>query len=399
MKPLTRLRLLWSSLTRRRLRSAVLVGTVAVLVGGVGFLTALLRGLSDAVAEGTARFGAELVVIPRGSRAAIEGALIVGQPSQITMPKQVLDEVNALPEIGASSPQVYIQTLNDASCCPGEFFLIGYDPATDFTVAPWLAEQQHRYGEFDAVVGDRVTLRLGDRVTFFGTPFTIAGRLEATGVGIDTTVFIPIAGMRQMIHNSAAKAEETLQIPADAISVVLAKAAPGYSPAEAAEAANNAVQGVEVILAPNVIGSATRRLSGVLRAVMLVAAALWLVFVPLLGSIFSMSLAERRREIGLWRALGATSREVFGLVVAEAVLLCGMGALLGAGTLLFVRLLFGALLADGLSIPFVLPGLGWTGAALGLLALAALATGLTSSWLPARSAAAADPYECLRGVA
>jgi len=399
MKPLTRLRLLWSSLTRRRLRSAALVATVAVLVGGVGFLTALLRGLSAAVSEGTARFGAELVVIPRGSRAAIEGALIVGQPSQLTMPAAVLDQLRELPEVGAISPQVFVQTLNDARCCPGEFFLIGYDPATDFTVAPWLAEHNQSNGEFDAVVGDRVTLRVGDGVTFFGTPFTIAGRLDATGVGIDNTVFIPIDGMRQMIHDSATKAEEALAIPDDVISVVMAKAAEGYLPSDAAEAISNRVDGMEVILAPNVIGSATRRLGSVLRALMLLAGALWLVFVPVLGSVFSMSLAERRREIGLWRALGATSREVFALVVAEAVLLCGMGAGVAAGLLLFLRILFGAMFASGLDMPFVLPSLGWLAVALGILAVAALATGLLASWLPARSAAAAEPYECLRGVA
>lgn len=399
MKPLTRLRLLWSSLTRRRLRSAALLATVAVLVGGTGSLTAMLRGLSAAVAQGTARFGAELVVIPRGTRAAVEGALIVGQPSQLTMPASVLDEIRTLPEVGATSAQVFVQTLNDARCCPGEFFLIGYDPATDFTVAPWLASHAGTYGEFDAVVGDRVTLRLGDEVTFFGTPFTISGRLEATGVGIDNTVFIPIAGMRQMIHDSASKAEEALPIPDDVISVVLVKAAPGHLPTEAAEAISNRVAGIEVVLAPNVIGSATRQLSSVLRALVSLAGALWLVFVPVLGSVFAMSLAERRREIGLWRALGATSREVFGLVVAEAVLLCGLGALAASVALLFVRLLFGAVLTSGIELPFVLPSLGWLAAALLVLTVAALATGLVASWLPARSAAAAEPYECLRGVA
>jgi len=157
MKPLTRLRLLWSGLTRRRLRSAALIATVAVLVGGVGLLTTLLRGLSSAGAEGTARFGAELVVIPRGSRAAVEGALIVGQPSQLTMPAAVLAELRAMPEVGATSPQVFVQTLNDARVLSRRsFFPDRLRSRHRLTVRAraWL-EHAATFGAFDAVVGDR----------------------------------------------------------------------------------------------------------------------------------------------------------------------------------------------------------------------------------------------------
>jgi len=201
-----------------------------------------------------------------------------------------------------------------------------------------------------------------------------------------------------MVHDSAAKPRRRSTSPTTRFSGD-GQAGEGYLPTDAAAAISNSVAGIEVVLAPNVIGSATRRLSGVLRAMMTLAAALWLVFVPVLGSVFSMSLAERRREIGLWRALGATSREVFILVVGEAVLLCGLGATAAGGLLLFVRILFGAMFASGLATPFVLPSLGWLAGALGVLTAAALATGLVASWLPARSAAAAEPYECLRGVA
>lgn len=396
MKPLTPLRLLWSNLQRRRFRTAALVMTVAVLTGGIALLSTLLHGMSHSVAVGTQRFGADLVVIPRGSRAAAEGALIVGQPTQMTLPAAVLAPIRRLPEVAAASPQVYVKTLTDARCCPGEFFLIGFDPRTDFTLAPWLETRPDKVGTHDALVGSRVTLRDGETIPFFGTEFTVAAHLEATGVGIDSTVFLPLPGMREMIAASPERAEEPLEIDADEISVVLVKAAPGVEPTAAAEAIDDALDGVEIVLAPQVIGAAMRDLGGVLRLLLLVSVGLWLVVLPILGTTFSMAVAERRRDIGLWRALGATASFVFRLVIAEAAVICGLGALAGLAATAVLTSEFGKALAESLGTPYVWPGWAWIAALTGGLLCAALLTGSAAAWLPARAAAGMDPYECIR---
>ena len=57
---------------------------------------------------------------------------------------------------------------------------------------------------------------------------------------------------------------------------------------------------------------------------------MWALAVALTGIIFSMSLAERRREMGVLRALGATRPAVGASLLSEAAVLALSGSLLGA---------------------------------------------------------------------
>lgn len=70
------------------------------------------------------------------------------------------------------------------------------------------------------------------------------------------------------------------------------------------------------------------------------------------GMIFS-SLNERRREMAIWRAVGARPATILGLLVTEAVLMAAIGAVLGFA-LVYAALAFGRPLIDaafGLWLP------------------------------------------------
>ncbi len=104
-------------------------------------------------------------------------------------------------------------------------------------------------------------------------------------------------------------------------------------------------------------------------------------------NIMLANVLERRREIGLLRALGARQRDVIAQFLRETFVICVLGALLGV--------LFGALLAY-----LIATGAGWQVAwaplpiflATALCALIGLAFGV----YPARQAAQLDPIAALR---
>jgi putative ABC transport system permease protein len=107
--------------------------------------------------------------------------------------------------------------------------------------------------------------------------------------------------------------------------------------------------------------------------------------------VFTMmwiTVGERVSEIGLLRAIGATSGEVHGLFLLEAVVLTvlggALGVLAGVGVTLLARLALPGL-------PVYTP-LEYVAAALLVSAL----TGLLAGVLPARRAASLDPVEALR---
>jgi ABC-type antimicrobial peptide transport system permease subunit len=100
----------------------------------------------------------------------------------------------------------------------------------------------------------------------------------------------------------------------------------------------------------------------------------------------SYLVAQRTREVGIRMALGATRRDIVGLVVGRGARLIAAGVLIGAAaSLALARLMttltFQASVFDGM-----------TGAAITILAV----SGLIACYWPAIRAARVDPLVALR---
>lgn len=112
---------------------------------------------------------------------------------------------------------------------------------------------------------------------------------------------------------------------------------------------------------------------------------------------FSIAIAQRRRELALLRAVGATRREVLGSILGEATIVAvvataaGLGlGLLGASTLRSVMDLAGLSFLDG---PLVV-----TPVSLAIATGVGLLVTVGSAVVPARAAAGAAPVEALRAA-
>lgn len=122
-------------------------------------------------------------------------------------------------------------------------------------------------------------------------------------------------------------------------------------------------------------------------------AAISIGFITLLGAaiglmnIMLVSVTERTREIGIRKALGATSRNILIQFLTEAIVICQIGGILG--------IIFGVLIGNVVSLlfgsAFLFPWL-WITVALITCTFVGLASGL----YPALRAAALDPIESLR---
>ena len=103
--------------------------------------------------------------------------------------------------------------------------------------------------------------------------------------------------------------------------------------------------------------------------------------------VLAFAVSQRRREIGVRMALGASPRSVLRLIVMQGMLLASLGVVLGvAGAAVLTRsmesVLFGIEPADPLTFAEVVAVL--------------LGTAALASWLPARRALAIDPVTALR---
>jgi putative ABC transport system permease protein len=145
---------------------------------------------------------------------------------------------------------------------------------------------------------------------------------------------------------------------------------------------------VKLATMDQVIATSTgqRRLALVLFGAFSIAALL-LAIAGIYG-VLAGSVAERTREIGVRSALGATPRDIIGLVVAQGGRLSAIGIVLGiVGSLALTRylrtLLFGIAANDASTLA-------------GVAVLLSVVT-VAACWIPARRAARVDPSRALRG--
>jgi ABC-type antimicrobial peptide transport system permease subunit len=106
-----------------------------------------------------------------------------------------------------------------------------------------------------------------------------------------------------------------------------------------------------------------------------------------LYGLMAYAVTQRRREIGVRMALGATRGDVLRLVLAHALRIVAVGLIVGLDgafgvTRVLQTFLFGVTPTDPIAFTIV--------------TLLLLAVGLLAAWLPARRATRIDPSAALR---
>jgi putative ABC transport system permease protein len=111
-------------------------------------------------------------------------------------------------------------------------------------------------------------------------------------------------------------------------------------------------------------------------------------------NIMLVSVTERTQEIGIRKAIGARRQEILYQFLLEAMLISGMGALVGIALAVAIPFVVEILaqflpIPGGVSIPT-----SWLSVALAFTV--SCATGVFFGYLPARTAARLQPVESLR---
>lgn len=139
----------------------------------------------------------------------------------------------------------------------------------------------------------------------------------------------------------------------------------------------------------------SRRISLAMTIVLLLIAMMALVISGIgIMNIMLVSVTERTHEIGIRKAIGARRQEILCQFLLEAILISGIGALVGialAVAIPFFVEVFGQFLPvpGGLSIP-----VSWLSVASAFIV--SCATGVLFGYLPAKAAARLQPVESLR---
>jgi putative ABC transport system permease protein len=275
--------------------------------------------------------------------------------------------------------------------------LIGFEPGRDFTVAPWLRERLKRGLEVDEIiVGSSILQEPGGKIQFYGKLFAIAGKLEPTGIGlIDSSVFIPMPGAREMIAGSGKRAEMPLDIRPDEISVVMLRFRDSAPHEETALRLEYMFPGHRVILAADAMRTARRGMLAPLKASLAAGALQWVVSFIMIGVLYGLSIGERRRELGILRAMGAKSRDLIRLLLIETLLLSATGGLLGIACGMLFLVGFQGLLSAFFSLPFKIPSVLELALFACMTMIFSLATGFGATLYPILRESGKSPFEAV----
>ncbi len=365
--------LILHGLKARKIQTASIILTIVISVTVLFSTGALFVGISSGIALNTERGGAQLLVVPKTAATEISDTalLFTGAPAAIYFPAKTADRTAALPGIERSTVQFFSQTLN-ASCCSttGATRLIGVDFSTDWNVAAFATKPvTGSLGADEIIVGADVGGAIGSPITILGKQYTVVDKLQASGSDLDNSIILDIEVARAVSQTSAGLSHiwDAYGSPDTLVSCMLIDL-DGTKEATVITNQVNALGDVTVLKRSDVVAKAQQQLESVLTVLFAVGALFLVMVIVQLFARFYSCVWDRKSELALYRAVGASKRDVRKLIIGEIATMVGIGYVLGIVCGLVVYAALSGFLRSNMAFPFV----GMDALMLAVLALSVL---------------------------
>jgi len=253
---------------------------------------------------------------------------------------------------------------------------------------------------FDTVIGADVATTLGydvgdpivvahglaSFVEHKDQPFRVSGILGKTGTPVDRTVIVSLEAI-EAIHvdwqsgaqipgqSTPADVIRQMELEPQAVTAALVGVSSPLKTFALQRAINEYPEEPLLAILPGVALQELWGIVGIAETALLAVSAMVVVtaLIGMMATVFS-SLNERRREMAIFRAMGARPLTIFALLVLEAMLIAAAGAVLGLA-LLYLALMIAQPVIDaafGLWLPVEAPTLREVRVVLGVIAASAI---------------------------
>lgn len=370
------LHLAWGDVTHYRTRSLLTIGGVALVVAVYLVLAAAATGMASMMSnsQGSDR---NLALIEPGVIDYCQGRI----------PPGVARRLRRWPGVAYVAPMYHLALQLDGSMVLAR----AVPPETYLEVEGIEIIAGEPLANGNKVLAGEALARLkgwqvGDRLEIAGQEVEIGGLFRGNGI-LSTELWLTLETAERLFRRD------------QYYSLVVVQAEPGADLAalrRRLETSPYFSRQTEVFSEAEVYETMNRSFSQVKEAMRVVS---WLALSAIVFGIFNvvgMTVAEKKREIGMLKAVGLSRAEVAGIYLVQGLLLAGLGYLLGLG--------LGAGVVEGLAhsrqiafatIPLV-PRL--TPATLQLSAGLTLVLSLLGAYFPARQAAGVAVVEALRQI-
>ena len=374
----------WKSIRERGLASALTALSVALGVMLMVLVLVISGAVNSAFSQKSIAY--HLIVGPKGSGLQLVlSAVYRMQPAIENLPYLYYKELQEDRRVESAVPMAFGDVTEEGFFplvgTTAEYFKNDYTPGKKFRIGKG---GKRINDDFDAIIGSEVARQnqwmIGsqfkiqhggaDGTHVHNEKFTVVAVIQQTGTPNDRTVFVNIEGfyaiaghetplveVEERLTDFYASDPERLKFALDQISVAKAEAEAaaaqgghyhGATPDAAKEVTailirtrsdfdsislhSDLKEGYQAMavnpivpiqkLMNNVLGNVKKGLMVLTGMIILVSG------ISIFVSIYN-SMSDRRREIGIMRALGARRGSVFGIVLAESIVLCVGGGLTG----------------------------------------------------------------------
>ncbi len=390
------------NLRRRKLRSFLTISGIVIGIVGLTTMGALANNF-NALLDGGAKYYASYV--PVGD-AGSNGVTTSG-----VVPLSKAVAIEAVPGVARVFPNITVQAK------PGALqvlslglpdYISSYDPAEkaysalrvafasggDVTHGGQVVLGSNFAAEFKKRVGDTITLpvRPSDATAdFVQHTYVVAGILKPTLTAPDTGAFVDLADAQQLFKEQLPLALQASFDETQCVGGFDVYGTPGTNLDQLADRINAQVGGVKAQRPTKIVKALVA--GGALFTEITTAAALLALVIGGLAVINTMimSVSERVREIGLKKAIGATTGRVMREFMLESSFIGLLGGVIGFGLGLAVTTLINATLPASQGAIFLV-----TPALAALCVGFAVALGTIAGIIPALRASRLDPVTALR---
>lgn len=400
----THLRLARASVRKNRTRSFLTCLGVAIGVASIILILSLTGSISNLISQEVADIGADLIVVRPNSTKDVATSIIEELTSSNTFQKSnlTLSDVEAiagLDHVKAAAPiALSSNTITNEDNTIASAIILGTTPDF-FAIEPLTL----RYGAFltpknqdtSVIIGHALSLKLfntsnpvGRTLFFRGQRFIVIGVLDVISesinfdnVDFDNALIMSAPLLEQLIGGIQIQQINVRVSNTDSLASVASAIT------DTVTSRNDGDTNFSVTYGDNITHPASSLLNIVSGMLALVAGISLIVGGIGIMNVMLVSVSERTHEIGIRKAVGASSTNILMQFLLESAILSISGGFLG--------IVFGYILAFLVSIvtPFI-PYISWE--IIAITFLTAIVTGLIFGIYPALKAASKSPIDSLR---
>lgn len=388
--------LAYKNLKRRRIRSFLTVGGVAVAVAVLVSLLGFNAGYQKALTSDIEKMGYQVLVTAKGCPYEAATMMLKGGAGLRYIDENIYGRIVGDHDIDKITP-LLVQVVYDSERQEGRGGFVYYlgiernylelKPYVEFKSGDWFSSDDTNEAIMGYEAAELEQRSVGDKIFIpeKGAILTVVGIFERTGTQDDGTIFLPmkttqrIFGVENKLTGIGIKLKRLEKLPDF-------------------EERLYSIGSIQVISMAQVKGTILNLVNT--AKILVVSVASIAIFVAVIGVINTilMSVFERTQEIGIMKAIGASRFDIFKLIWMETLIICTLGGIFGS-----IAAILGGNLIETLvrklmpysptgKLIFITPGL------LLLCFLGAIILGVVSGLYPALRASSMRPIEAIRSA-